>query len=118
MAARWKLTVRAGSRVEHARYPSLDAAIDAARSELTALEPEARRGPARAFSREIAPIAQVAARLEVRGPGGLLGGARGGIDLRGDGSAEAWTGRATKEVVAPEDGETVVEALRRALGAP
>lgn len=116
MAASWKLTVRAGSRVEHARYPSLDDALGATRAELAALEPGARRAPARAFSREIAPIAQVAARLELRGPGGLLGGARGGIDLRGDGSSEAWTGRASRQVVAPQDGESVVDALRRVLG--
>jgi hypothetical protein len=116
MAASWKLTVRAGSRVEHARYPTLDAAIDAAATELAALEPEARREPARAFTREVAPIAQVAARLELRGPGGLVGGPRGGIDLRGDGSSEAWTGRASKQVVVPERGETVVAALRRVLG--
>jgi hypothetical protein len=51
----------------------------------------------------------VAARGELRGPGGL----RAGIDIRGDGSAEAFTGRVARRVVAPRDGEDAYAALRR-----
>jgi hypothetical protein len=40
---------------------------------------------------------------------------RGGVDVRGDGSAEAFRGRIRKHVVAREPGETAVDALRRAL---
>ena len=54
---------------------------------------------------------QVAARGEIAGPGG----ARGGIDLRGDGSSEAWTGRWRRTVVTPAGGEDPLAALRRAL---
>jgi hypothetical protein len=111
MAAAWKLTVRAGSRVEHERHDTLGAAADAARDRLTTLEPGARRAPARAFVREVAPADQVAARLELRGPGRR----RGGLDLRGDGTVAAWTGRLSKRVVEPERGEDEVAALARAL---
>lgn len=62
------------------------------------------------LGREYAPDRQVAGRFELRGPG-----ARGGIDLRGDGSAEAFTGRIRKRPVERADGETAVEALARAL---
>jgi hypothetical protein len=55
----------------------------------------------------------VAARGEVTGPGGV----RGGVDLRGDGSTEAFTGRVRRRVVEQRDGETPYDALRRALGA-
>ena len=61
--------------------------------------------------RDVEPVAQVALRAEVAGPG-----ARGGIDVRGDGSAEAFTGRWRRVLVERQAGETAYDALRRALG--
>ena len=78
----------------------------------SALEPTARRGPANALFREIAPGEQVAARLELRGPRRR----RGGVDLRGDGSLAAWTGRVSRRELAVQRGEDAVAALGRALG--
>ena len=62
------------------------------------------------LGREYAPETQVAGRFELRGPR-----ARGGIDVRGDGSAEAFTGRIVKRPVERDDGETAVQALTRAI---
>jgi hypothetical protein len=111
MASDWKLTVRSGSQVQRARFATLQDAEGELRARLEELRPGARRGTAHAFLREFAPGEQVPARLELRGPGRRSGG----LDLRGDGSVTAWTGRVSKRVVEPDGGEDVVAALTRAL---
>lgn len=65
------------------------------------------------LGREYDPVRQVAGRFELRGPG-----VRGGIDVRGDGSAEAYRGWIRKQLVERRDGESAVAALRRALTGP
>jgi hypothetical protein len=112
--ARYTLTVRRRGAVDRERFASLDAALEALEARLDGLAGTDRRSHERGLGREYAPVAQVAARGEVAGPGGL----RGGVDLRGDGSAEAYTGRFRRRLVDREAGETAYDALRRALGGP
>jgi hypothetical protein len=107
----WTLTVRAGSKIDHERYATLAQAIAALQARLEALEPQAERGEFRFLARRIAPVQQVAARLELSGPGGE----HGGVDLRGDGSAEAFSGRWRRRLIERQRGESAAEALRRAL---
>ncbi len=110
MGAAYSLTVRRGPKVVKSTHPELAGALRALEKALRAV-PET--GPATVFRREYAPLQQVAARGELRGPRRK----RGGVDLRGDGSAEAWTGRISKRVVEAEPGESAYTALGRALGA-
>lgn len=117
MAETWKLTVRVGSKVQTSRFSSLDEALDAMEARLDASSGAAQRNTARVFHRRIEPVAQVAVRAEVAGPQRFLAKVNGGVDLRGDGSAEAWTGRVSKQVVQPRRGESAVGALRRELTA-
>jgi len=108
---RWKLTVRHGSRVEHRRLDTLEEAVETLRDRIDKLAGTASRKPVEVFSRRFEPVAQVTARGEIAGPRGV----RAGIDLRGDGSKEAFVGRWRRSVVAVAPGETPYDALRREL---
>jgi hypothetical protein len=113
--ASYRLLVREGPRVERGRFASLAQALDALAAHVTQLSHRPERAPIDLHVRRFEPIAQVVARAELSGPQRLLPRVRAGIDVRGDGSAEAWTGRASRRVVAQEDGESAVAALRRVL---
>ena len=115
MAADWRMTVRAGSKVERDRFPTLDDAMLAASARVAELRAAAPRGKARAFAREYEPVQQVAARVELAR--GRRGRPRGGVDVRGDGSTEAWVGLIRKQLVEQTDGEDALSALGRALTA-
>jgi hypothetical protein len=113
VADRFTVTIRNGPKVEHERVDTLDAALDALQRRMEALAPVVDRPTVDLRYRRFEPIQQVVARGEVAGPGRV----RGGIDLRGDGSAEAFTGRLRRRLVEQLEGETPYAALRRALGA-
>jgi hypothetical protein len=110
--ARYTLKLRFGPKVEHQRFDSLDPALDALEQEMRASAQTERRTTVDLRYREFTPVQQVAVRAELSGPRGL----RAGIDLRGDGSAEAFTGRFRRRLVEQQDGESPYDALRRVLG--
>lgn len=85
------------------------AALAALRAQVGSVDD--RRPPVSFLGREFDPVAQVVARAEIAGPRGL----RGGIDVRGDGSREAWTGRWRRRLVEQRAGESAEDALERAL---
>ena len=78
MGAAYSLTVRRGPKVVKRRHPALAEALLALETQLAEVPTSA---PVSLFRREYAPVAQVVARGELRGPRG----ARGGVDVRGDG---------------------------------
>jgi hypothetical protein len=101
--------VRRTGRTEKTRHATLDEALDALERELRVLTTRNRPRTVRALGREYEPEAQVAARGELRGPRRL----RAGVDVRGDGAAQAFTGRIVRRPVPPRDGEDAYAALRR-----
>ena len=107
--ASWTVRVRARSRVERERYDDMTDALRAIETRGRELESTADARPRAPLGRTIEPVQQVVARIELAGPGRI----RAGVDIRGDGSAESWTGRVRKEVLAQRGGESPYDALRR-----
>jgi hypothetical protein len=107
----WRVTVRTGPRVERVQAATLEAALDALETEARAAATTTRRGTIDTRVRRYEPGDQVTTRAELVGPGRV----RAGLDVRGDGAVEAWTGRVRRTLVEPRDGETAYDALRRVL---
>jgi hypothetical protein len=108
VAGEYRVTARVGPKVEKERFASLDDALEALAARIGGVDRVAGR---RVLGREYEAVRQVAGRFELRGPG-----MRGGVDVRGDGSAEAWTGRLRRRLVEARGSEDAYAALRRVLG--
>lgn len=108
--ATYRLKVRSGPKVERTKHPDLDSALQTLVNRAEELQ---RAAPNRVvdlkIGRRFEPVQQVTARIELSGPGRL----RAGLDVRGDGSVEGWTGRFRREVIAQHSGESAFDALRR-----
>jgi hypothetical protein len=113
----WKLTVRAGPRVERQSFEKLGDAMDALEARARTLADSSPRRAVDLRVRRFEAVEQVAARLELAGPQRLSPSVRAGIDVRGDGSTEAYVGRIKRRLVEQRKGETPYRALRRELKA-
>jgi hypothetical protein len=110
----YRVTVRSGPKVQRERHDELRDALDALERRGSELQRQADGRPkGGGLMRRIEPVQRVIARLELAGPGRL----RAGIDVRGDGSVEAWTGKLRRRLVEQETGESPYDALRRTLEA-
>jgi hypothetical protein len=106
----WRVTVRDGPRVRRQRADSLETALDLVERAGRELAAGPGRGTVDLHVRSFTPQQQVAGRVELSGPRVYAG-----VDVRGDGAAEAWTGRIARRVVTQAEGETPYAALRRAV---
>jgi hypothetical protein len=106
----WKLTLRQGPKVERHRTASLDEALDALELHARAAANTERRGAVDVHIHRYEPADQVVLRAELRGRGVLAG-----VDVRGDGSVAAWTGRVRRRALTPDDGDSPYDALRAAV---
>jgi hypothetical protein len=111
----WKLTVRTGPKVQREHFEELAPALDAIEKRARALAEAAPNEAIDVKYRRFDPVEQVSARLELAGPERLLPSLRAGIDVRGDGSTEAYIGRVRRAVIEQRKGETPYKALRRTL---
>ena len=106
----YRVVLREGPKVDKHGADTLDDALALLERRARAAAAGPRRETVDLHVRRFEPVQQVAARAELRGPG-----VRAGIDVRGDGSSEAWTGRLRRRVVEPRDGEDAYAALRRVV---
>jgi len=112
VADAYKLTVRARGTPQKERFGRIEDALAALERQARELERSAGEAPFGGnLIRRLDPVQIVAARLELSGPRAL----RAGVDVRGDGSSEAYTGRVRRRVVQQRPGESAYDALRREL---
>jgi hypothetical protein len=112
----YRLVVRTHGRVERLEAASLPEALALLEERAHAVQSEPRTPEVDLRYKRYAPWQQVAARFELSGPGRWRPAFRVGIDVRGDGSAEAWTGRLRRTLIHAREGETAYDTLRRRLG--
>ena len=110
----FRVLVRHGSRVERRTCETLGEALSELEHSCRSLAGTPRPAVT-VYRRTYEPIQIVAVRGEVSGPQRLRPRLRGGVDVRGDGSAEAWIGRVRRSLIAQRTGESAYDALRRAL---
>jgi hypothetical protein len=104
--------VRAGAKVRKKQHRGLSDALQELEREGREFEAGADgRAHGGMVIRRLEPVQIVVARLELRGPGRL----RAGIDVRGDGSSEAFSGRVRRTLIPQRPGESAYDALRREL---
>ena len=112
VADRYLLTVRARAKVRKTRCAALHEALEVMERQGRELEENADGRPeGGTLMRRLEPVQIVVARLELSGPRRL----RAGVDVRGDGSSEAFTGRLRRRVLEQRGGESAYDALRRTL---
>lgn len=106
------VTIRLGGKVSRERYTDLAGALGAIEKRGSELERSVNtRARGGTLIRKLEPVQQVVARLELSGPERL----RAGVDVRGDGSTEAFTGRLRRRLVVQRRRESAYDALRREL---
>ncbi len=110
----YRVLMRHKGLVERHKADSLEAALSVVEERATHLSGEANERPVdlKVF-KSFDPVQQVFGRVELRGPKRL----RAGVDVRGDGSLESFTGSVRRQLVEQRDGESAFDALRRTLGA-
>jgi hypothetical protein len=111
----WRLTVRTDGRVEQARFDGLDELLDALTARGRTLAESSSAKPVNLKVTRFEPAQQVVARLELAGPERWFPSVRAGIDIHGDGSAEAFRGGVRRVELEQDPAEDAFAALRRSL---
>jgi hypothetical protein len=108
----YTVIARSGAKVRKQRHDGLVAALAALERIAAELADGASARPVGGtLIRRLEPVQRVVGRVELSGPGRM----RAGVDVRGDGSTEAYTGRVRRRLVERRRRESAVDSLRRVL---
>ena len=108
----YAITVRTRGKVRRTRFESLGEALDALRASAAELERDDHTSAVGGgLLRRFDPVGQVVGRVELSGPARL----RAGVDIRGDGSSEAFRGRIRRSLIEQRPDESATDALARTL---
>lgn len=116
--AKYALKVREGSKVTRQRCETADELFRVVETLADEMSDRADRTPVKSMFRDYDAIDLVHGRIEVSISNGRFKQRRGGIDVRRDGSIEAFVGRTSRSVVEPTPGETIPQSLKRELLKP
>ena len=111
----YRVTVRIGAQVEHFSAATIDQGLELLQEHLGPEMTRPSSKPVNLGYRRYEPARQVAARGEIRGPRRWFPEICAGIDVRGDGTSEAWIGRFHRRLVSQQSGEDSHQALRRVI---
>jgi hypothetical protein len=111
----WTLSVRTGPKFERRRFAELDQALDALQERAEEVAAGVPNEPVDVRYKQFEPVQQVAARLELAGPERFVPSVRAGVDVRGDGSTEAYRGKLKRSLIEQRKGENAYQALRREI---
>ena len=109
----YELTIRIGAEVKHLQAETLDQALELLKKQLGPLTTQSSRKPVGLGYRTYEPAQQVAARGELRINKKRFRSTYAGVDVRGDGSSEAWIGHFGRKLIDQEAGESSFDALSR-----
>lgn len=107
--------MRASARVERLRFDGLDTALEELEARAGALASEAPKRPVNLRVKTYDPVQQVFGRVELAGPQRFVPSVRAGVDVRGDGSLEAYLGRVRRTLIEQQRRESPLQALRRTV---
>lgn len=116
--AKYVLKLREGPTVGRERCATERELFDRVEVLASEMSDRADRTPVKSMFRDYEAIELVHGRIEVSIGSGPFKHRRGGIDVRRDGSIEAFVGRTNRTVVEPTPGETIPQALRREMLKP
>jgi hypothetical protein len=111
----WTLIARSPGQVKREQFTELEDALAAVERHAHEFRQSAPQRPVDLRYKRIEPVQQVFARLELAGPQRFAPAVHAGVDVRGDGSEEAYLGRIRRRPIAQRPGESAASALRRVI---